>query len=149
MDRQVQIQPTEFNGNTTHRPLALIIENDPKQATIFAGALHQADYRTELVFDGRTALDRLATITPAVVVLDLHLPQVSGVEILQRLRANQRFNQTRVLLATADIRLAEPLRPQADLVILKPINYGQLRDLVSRLHTRVAETGFPDFSREG
>ena len=115
------------------QPTALIIEDDPKLAFIFAEALRAAEFETEILQDGRTARDRLAETTPAVVVLDVHLPYLSGEELLYHIRADQRFVQTRVILATADSVLAESLQEEADLVLLKPISPTQLRDLAKRL----------------
>lgn len=115
------------------KPLALIVEDDQKQATIFAQALRMAEFETEVIRDGNEALSRLAAVAPAVVVLDLHLPQVGGKDILQQIRADSRLDNTRVILATADALLADSLQLEADLVLLKPISFGQLRDLAKRL----------------
>ncbi len=114
-------------------PLALIIEDDPKLATIFAQALKMAEFKTEIVSDGQAARERLKETVPSVVVLDLHLPHVSGKELLQDIRANEKLVNTRVMLATADPLMAETLRMDADLVLLKPISFSQLRDLAKRL----------------
>ena len=114
-------------------PLALIIEDDPDLANIFAKALRAAEYEIEIIRDGTAALERLSGTEPAVVVLDLHLPYVSGKTILHHIRADRRLAQTRVMLTTADSILADTLRSEADLVLLKPISYGQLRDLAVRL----------------
>ena len=114
-------------------PFALIVEDDIKLATIFAEALRIAQFETEIVLDGQAALNRLAATTPAVVVLDLHLPRVSGPELLAQIRADKRLAKTRVMLATADPLMAEPLRGQADLVLIKPISFHQMRDLAKRL----------------
>ena len=113
--------------------LALIIEDDPDLSTIFAEALRGAEFETEIVRDGYSALDRLATIVPSVVVLDLHLPQVSGKDILQQIRDDSRLTETKVILATADASMADSLESKADLVLLKPISFGQLRNLAARL----------------
>lgn len=114
-------------------PLALVIEDDAKLATIFAEALHMAEFETEIVHDGNTALTRLAATTPAVVMLDLHLPYVSGRDILAQIRADARLAKTRVMLTTADPLMAESLRGEAELVLIKPISFNQLRDLAKRL----------------
>ncbi len=114
-------------------PLALIIEDDKKQATIFSQALKMVNYETEVIRDGYTAATRLAEVVPALVVLDLHLPQVSGREILRQIRADDRLRETRIILATADALLADSISGEADLVLLKPISFNQLRDLAARL----------------
>jgi CheY-like chemotaxis protein len=115
------------------KPLALIIEDDQKLADIFSLSLQAAEFLTEIVANGQIALTRLAEIVPAVVVLDLHLPHVSGEKILQQIRGDKRLAQTRIMLATADALMAEELRGEADLVLLKPISPTQLRDLAARL----------------
>ncbi len=118
------------------RPLALIIEDDQKLSKIFAMALDEAGFDPTVVYDGQAALDQLAGMTPAVIVLDLHLPHVSGDQILNQIHADNRFTHTRVILATADPLKAEELRPKATLVLLKPISFNQLRDLAARLQPR-------------
>ena len=115
------------------KPLALIIEDDRQQAIIFDQALRMAGFETRVIQDGKAALERLAVVVPALVVLDLHLPYVSGADILRQIRADERLAETRVILATADPLMAEPLQSESDLVLLKPISFGQLRDLATRL----------------
>ncbi|MEM7346507.1 MAG: response regulator [Chloroflexota bacterium] len=115
------------------QPFALIIEDDPKLATIFATALESAEFKTEIAADGQTALERLGATTPSVVVLDLHLPHISGRNLLYKIRADERLTDTQVMIATADPSMAEGLRDEADLVLIKPISFGQLRDLAARL----------------
>ena len=115
------------------KPLALIIEDEEMLATIFEQALMMADYETEVIRDGGVAEARLAEIVPAVITLDLHLPHVSGEELLAKIRADSRFDKTKVIIATADARMGEYLDKRADLVLIKPIRFSQLRDLAARL----------------
>lgn len=121
-------------------PLALIIEDDKRQATIFGLALKN-DFEVEMVEDGDTALSRLAQISPTVVILDLHLPDVSGEQILQYIRSQEHLAQTRVILATADAVLAQSLTEQTDLVLLKPISVSQIRQFARRLRPSKGNSG--------
>ena len=114
-------------------PLALVVEDDNKQARIFAQALDIAQFETEIVKDGKIALERLTEVVPALVVLDMHLPHVTGDHILKEIRADERLSNTRVILATADPLMADMSREDSDLVLLKPISFSQLRDLAKRL----------------
>jgi CheY-like chemotaxis protein len=118
------------------KPLALVIEDDNRQATVFAQALRMADFETEIIQNGREALNRLSEVVPALVVLDLHLPEVAGKDIFEQIKADERLVKTRVMLATADPLLAESLRAEVNLVLLKPISFNQLRDLASRFRPR-------------
>jgi len=114
------------------RPLAFIVEDDPQLSRIFSLTLNEV-YETESITDGAQALERLSKAAPQLVVLDINLPGVSGVEILHSIRADSRLESTRVILATADSRMADELREKADIVLLKPISIVQLRDLARRL----------------
>ena len=116
------------------KPLALIIEDDPLLNEIIALTL-QADFEIQSCSDGTNAWNRLLEITPHIVVLDLNLPGMPGKEILAKLRADDRFSQTRVILATADERQAETLTDTADIVLLKPVSPAQLRELANRIKT--------------
>ena len=117
-------------------PLALIIEDEPDAAVIFSMALQQAGYQTEVALDGNEALKRLKVIIPTMVLLDLQLPQVSGKDILKQIRNDPRLAGTKVILATADALRAQSLSESADLILLKPIGFQQLRDLATRLRPR-------------
>jgi len=114
------------------KPLAFIIEDDPKLSAIISITLDD-DFELETCADGNTAMQRLETIVPKVVILDLNLPGLSGREILKHIRSCQRFAQTRVILTTADNRKADTLDNDADIVLLKPISPAQLRELVLRI----------------
>ena len=112
---------------------AMIIEDNEDLAIIFAEALQAAGFETGIIQDGEAAVAELETSVPRIIILDLHLPHVSGEEILKWIRGDERFDETRVIIATADPRMADMLKDEADLVLLKPISFGQLRDLASRL----------------
>ena len=112
--------------------LALVIEDDPAQQDIFSHAVKMAGFTVEAIGHGGDALKRLEEVVPQLVILDLHLPSVSGDEILASIRADERLASVPVLLATADPILAEALSDSSDLVLLKPISFTQLRDLASR-----------------
>jgi CheY-like chemotaxis protein len=113
-------------------PLAFIVEDDPQLSQIFLLTLSEL-FEVEAITDGAQALVRLADVVPALVILDINLPGVSGAKILHIIRADPRFDSTRVILATADSRQADELQDKADIVLLKPISITQLRDLANRL----------------
>ena len=122
---------------TPPNPLALIVEDDEKLAVIFAEALKQAAFQTETARTGQEALEKLARLTPATVVLDLHLPDISGATVLHTIRQEARLARTQVILATADAAMADSLDDQSDLVLIKPVSFSQLRDLATRLRAQI------------
>ena len=116
--------------------LAFVIEDDRNLAQAFAQAFIEADYAVEVLMDGNKAVTRLIETNPTTVLLDLHIPYVSGMDILELIKSNTRFADTKVIVATADERKAEELHDLADLVLIKPIGFRQLRDLAIRLHPK-------------
>ncbi|MBN1430880.1 MAG: response regulator [Anaerolineae bacterium] len=115
------------------KPLALVIEDNLDLAAILTVALQSVDFEVETIHDGGKALARLAEVVPALVILDLHLPHLSGTNALRQIQSDQRMLNTRIVIATADAAMADELRDQADLVLLKPVSVSQIRDLAIRL----------------
>lgn len=122
------------NDMKEDKPISLIIEDDDDLSDIFREALDAAGYDTEIINNGRLALDRLQNVTPHVVILDMHLPQVAGKDILKYIRSEKRMSFTNVVVTTADAIMGEQMRDLADFVLIKPISFGQLRDLTARLN---------------
>src|SRR5688500_7301693 len=117
--------------------LALIIEDDEDRANIFAEALHGVGYEVEQVADGKVAQERLKSGTvPFLILLDMHLPHVTGGDLLTKIKQDERFTNTIIIITTADARMGEAYSDQADFVMIKPISFVQLRDLTNRLKPR-------------
>lgn len=114
------------------KPLAFIIEDDPQLSQIFTLTLSEL-FETEAITDGSHALEQLAHIVPHLIVLDINLPGASGVQILHAIRADSRFDKTRIILATANPHQASELQDKVDIVLLKPVSIIQLRALAERL----------------
>jgi DNA-binding response OmpR family regulator len=118
-----------------NKGLAFVIEDDSDLVTIFSEALRRAGFEVEGIRAGDRAMERLAAVLPRIIVLDLHLPKVSGPDILRYIRSEERFKDTRVIITSADAQLADEFRDIADLVLVKPVSFSQLRDLAGRLLT--------------
>jgi two-component system cell cycle response regulator DivK len=115
------------------RSIALIIEDNTFLGEIFAETLETAGFETEIVWDGAMAFQRVVELKPALVILDLHLPHVSGVDILYQIRAHEGLKSIRVAVVTADVHRAEHLKDKADLVLVKPIGISQLLEFSKQL----------------
>jgi DNA-binding response OmpR family regulator len=115
------------------QPIALIVEDDGKLAEIFSEAVKAAGFEVVVAVNGRFALELLPSTTPALILLDLHMPDIPGSEVLAAIRQEAHLQNSIVMLTTADAWLAETLRSEVDFVLMKPISYVQLRDLATRL----------------
>jgi two-component system, OmpR family, phosphate regulon response regulator PhoB len=110
----------------------LIVEDDTELGSAYAEVLDMTGLRTQLVRDGRAALNLLADAKPDLVLLDLHLPEVSGPAVLDYIRSDERLQATRVVIVSADIARAEYLKEQADLVLVKPVGFNDIFGLAQR-----------------
>lgn len=117
------------------KPIALIIEDDRDIVALFRHVLDVAGYHTEIVLDGKDAMERLETFTPNIVLLDLQLPRMSGVDILKNMRNNKHLKNVPVVVITAYAPIADTLPVEPDLLLLKPVDINQLSNLVQRLQT--------------
>ena len=114
-------------------PKALIIEDYVDQAIVFDTAVKMAGFETEMIVDGALAQERLKEVVPDLIILDLHMPGVTGEQLLKQIRADARMEKTRVIIASADALRAQQLSSQVDMVLLKPISFTQLNQLAGRL----------------
>lgn len=115
--------------------LALIIEDDEDLANIFAEALRGVGFDVEHMPDGQKAKERLEKgIVPYLILLDMHIPHISGGDLLTSvIKTDSRFDDTTIIITTADARMGEAYNDQVDFVMVKPISFVQLRDLTARL----------------
>jgi DNA-binding response OmpR family regulator len=117
-----------------------VIEDDYDISVVFARAARSAKCNVQVIRSGDTALTWLQSTEPDLVVLDLFLPRVSGEDILEYIRSSERLDNTRIIVATAYAQLEEKLRDQANIVLMKPVSFKVLRDMIVRL-TGTGELG--------
>ena len=116
------------------RHLAYVIEDDLRLCDIFSEALKMAGFVVEAANSGQDAISNLKLKRPHLILLDLHLPKISGDVVLTEIKQMEHLNNSVVILTTADAQKANSLREFADFVLLKPISFSQLHDLATRLH---------------
>jgi len=95
--------------------------------------LELVGFECEIILSAKEALSTLSSARrpdPADIRLGV---EISGEDILYQIRSNPRFDKTRVVITTAYPRLAEPITNLADLVLVKPIEIDQLKNLMQRL----------------
>ncbi len=78
----------------------LIIEDDPKQASILSGALSENNYEVTLTLDGEEAIKIAHEKDFDVILLDLILPEMGGAEFLKHLKEDERHRNTPVIIIT-------------------------------------------------
>jgi DNA-binding response OmpR family regulator len=107
-------------------PRVLIVEDDEDIAQVLQRSLRLEGYETRIASDGEIALDTAADFVPDLVVLDLGLPRMDGIEVARRLR---RTDDVPILILTARDAVesrVEGLDSGADDYLLKPFDRQEL-----------------------
>ncbi len=121
--------------------LILLVEDNPDDEELTLRALRKQNIANEIVIarDGVEALDYLFGVDnplPNLVLLDLNLPKVGGLEVLQRLRNEPRTRFLPVVVLTSsdeDRDLIDGYRLGANSYVRKPVDFNQFLDAVRNL----------------
>jgi CheY-like chemotaxis protein len=115
-------------------PSVLIIDDEVDLLQLFRIGLRNLPYNLLTAPGGQAALDILQNEVPALIILDLAMPAPNGIDLLRWVRADERFNQTKILVLTAaPSRLGAEDRPLVDGVISKPTTPRSLEHAVLSL----------------
>lgn len=133
------------------RGLVLVVEDEPAIADVLGLNLRAAGYGVEVVGDGGAALDAVRTLRPSVIVLDIGLPTLDGIEVCRRLRGSGDW--TPVLFVTArddEVDRVVGLELGADDYVTKPFSPREIVARIGGVLRRVrGETQVPDVLRWG
>lgn len=128
--------------------IILLVEDNPDDEMLTRRVLNKHRVANEVIVahDGVEALDYLfatgqyadrdTDITPQLVLLDLQLPKINGLEVLQRLRSDERTKFLPVVILTSSNEerdIVESYKLGANSYIRKPVDFKQFAEAVSQL----------------
>ncbi len=119
----------------------LIADDEPYVVELVRVTLEDDRVRVFEAADGQTALAVAEALAIDLVLLDVHLPDLSGLEVCRALRANPRSASVRIVMLTAAAQQDDVMRglaAGADDYLTKPFSPVRLLSLVDRLLPRVA-----------
>ncbi len=126
----------------------LLIEDDQAMCSLIEGALELAafDIQFDVANDGYTGLMKLGAMQPDLLILDIMLPEINGLELMQRIRSSDSCSNPRILVITGagDRRIVKRALEKAapDALIFKPFTTKMLIDCIEQqmnavpLHSR-------------
>lgn len=119
------------------KTLVLVVDDDPDFRRIVQVILEQAGYRTAEACDGREGLDRFGKLSPDVLLVDVNMPVMDGIELCRKVRATERGRSLPFLLITVRSQI-DVLKEGVDAgvtdYVLKPFSPP---DLLSRLERAI------------
>jgi len=115
----------------------LIVEDDAALGHFLDQGLRLDGHDVSLVSDGEAALESVAKLRPELMVLDLGLPRMDGIEVLAEMQEHYRSTSVLVLTGRAEMEeRVKCLRLGADDVVMKPFSFHELRARLQALSRR-------------
>lgn len=110
------------------RGRVLIVEDAPALAETYVEYLKTENCTAEIVGNGRLALAAISTLPPDVLVLDVNLPDINGIDVLREVRSRGLPTEVVVITGQASVRLAvESMKEGALDFLTKPFTADRLR----------------------
>ncbi len=120
-------------GPDGHALLVLAIDDDPGMLEFYKAALASAQVRLATTLQAVEGLEMIGTLSPDLVLLDLSLPDIDGMEVLHRIREQDAHTQVVMVTGHYSIETAvEAIREGATDYVCKPLNVEKLRHLVDQ-----------------
>ena len=120
----------------------LLVEDNPNDAELTQRALRKTEIGARLLVarDGAEAIERVLTegLRPRVIFLDLKLPKIDGMEVLRRIRADERTKQIPVVVLTSSQEerdINESYKLGVNSYVVKPVEFDKFYKTVSDLGT--------------
>ena len=111
-------------------PLVLVVDDEQSYRDALAVALSHEGFLVETAADGVEALERFEAVQPALVLLDVMLPRISGIDVCRQIRARSRVPIIMVTARSSEIDAVVGLEVGADDYVSKPF---RLRELIARV----------------
>ena len=127
----------------------LCVEDDPDIADLVRYNMERAGHKCAIASDGRAALDSVHANTPDIVLLDIMMPKLDGIQVCRQLRSEEEFRELPILMLTAKGEEADVvggLEAGADDYMVKPFSP---RELVARVATLLRRAKTANSSDEG
>jgi DNA-binding response OmpR family regulator len=122
-------------------PTILLIEDEPNIQRLTGYALQARGYEVVVASNGREGLDEARLRTPDLILLDMVMPEMGGMEVLKALKEDGRLRDIPVLIVTASAQREDAeraLRMGARDYLIKPFHMPTLYEKVEELLPRVA-----------
>ena len=131
---------------TEEQKTVIVVEDEPDAAELFAEMMRVSGFRVLKTYSSTPAISMIAHEQPDVVILDIMMPDISGLEVLRFMRREQQLMHIPVIVVSArsmpsDIQ--EGLEAGATIYLTKPVGYLDLKKAVDE----VMQGNEPDLNR--
>lgn len=118
------------------RPVVLIVDDDERQRRLLGNGLERAGYGVLLAVDGVDALNVLGKTRPDVILMDVMMPEVDGIETTRRIKASPQLAKLKIIMMTGRSEgqvVIDCLKAGATDFVVKPIDRDALLEKLARV----------------
>jgi two-component system cell cycle response regulator DivK len=129
----------------------LVVEDNELNLKLFCDLLGAHGYEAEPVRDGREALERARAFAPDLVVMDIQMPHITGLELIEQMKADDELRRTPIMAVTAYAARGDEERIRdagAEGYVSKPISVMKFVEAVRQLLEYAAARAEADMSAE-
>jgi DNA-binding response OmpR family regulator len=122
--------------NMTGRPLVVVADDEEDILVLVSFRLDRAGCEVVTAVDGEEALDLILDRRPDIAVLDVRMPKLTGIDVLKRVRADDKVGSTPVILLSAGVQedsISQGLEAGANEYMKKPFSPDELAARVAEL----------------
>ncbi|NLG72552.1 MAG: response regulator [Chloroflexi bacterium] len=124
---------------SSHLKTIVVVEDEPDTAEMFAEMMRLSGYRVIKSYGGSPAINLITKEKPDAVVLDIMMPDLSGLDVIRQIRSNPEVAEVPVIVVSAkslpsDVRYG--LELGASVYLTKPVSYTDLKDAVEEVIKR-------------
>ena len=127
-------------GNLDQKKVLLVVEDDQSFAKILRDLAHEMDFKCLIATSAEDALNLAQRYLPHAVVLDVGLPDQSGLSVLDMLKRDVRTRHIPVHVVSANDHAHAALSLGAIGYLIKPVQRDQLADVLSKLEARLSQS---------
>jgi len=119
-------------------PLILIVDDEPFMQRIISASLKKGGFPTTVCSSGEQALETAARLAPQLIIMDMMMPGIDGIETLRRMKQCEALRDVPVIMLTAkgnNLARVEAVASGAQVFLTKPFSPSHLLEEARRLLT--------------
>ena len=139
MQREISPPPAQFAQSTMSKKKLLIVEDDRSLAGVLEYNFSSVGYQVFCAYDGLDAINQARSKSPDLIILDLMIPVIDGIEVCSKLRSESGTRHTPIMMLTAKSEESDQLigfATGADDYVVKPFSVRVLQERVKSLLRR-------------
>jgi CheY-like chemotaxis protein len=128
-----------MENKNDHIQSVLVVDDDPAFCTVMRLFLRGDGYEVHLAFDAFDAYRVLQRTHPDIILTDLMMPEIDGLELIRDLRTNPEWRETPIVVVSARVMPEDKDAAKeagADAFVTKPFSFQDLRTMIHRVVAR-------------